>query len=427
MSRSGNYSMLTQVQERLKAEGKDPTNISLLSRETGLSRDTIRKYLAEGVRPHKGKGKRKASKLDAFKGFLKQQFSGNQFNCESLYDRLVERGYDGGITIVREYVRQFRPEPEAASVPARTMRFETDFGKQMQMDWGFVSYRTGTRKQRRKKLACLVVVCGASRKRYVEFFSSSRQECLFIGMIHAFLYFEGIAETMLTDNMKSVVQSRNKLSIVFNAKYEAFMAELGFGTRLCKVRTPQTKGKSERLVDYVKDNFFPGRTFSNLIDLNVQALAWCDRVNDKEHGTTGLVPSEVHEQEKRHLKALPSQDILDRYLWVERKVSFDGMVSYEGCKFGIIHTCNDQYVNVTRIGAGVLIMGSQGELVGDYTITGKQKMYYHPYQWPEQYRRDNGRGKRNYGFAIQDDEFSTFSSSDSSNLADYDHVAGGGF
>lgn len=50
MSRSGNYSMLTQTQQRLKEEGKDPSNISLLSRETGLSRDTVRKYLREGVK-----------------------------------------------------------------------------------------------------------------------------------------------------------------------------------------------------------------------------------------------------------------------------------------------------------------------------------------------------------------------------------------
>ena len=68
MSRSGNYSMLTQTRERLKAEGKNPDNISLLARETKLSRDTIRKYLKEGVPPHKNAGKKKSSKLDPYKG-----------------------------------------------------------------------------------------------------------------------------------------------------------------------------------------------------------------------------------------------------------------------------------------------------------------------------------------------------------------------
>lgn len=70
MSRSSNYVMLTQVQQRLKAEGKDPENISLLSRETKLSRPTVRKYLQEGFSEHKAKGKKKSSLLDPFKEFF---------------------------------------------------------------------------------------------------------------------------------------------------------------------------------------------------------------------------------------------------------------------------------------------------------------------------------------------------------------------
>jgi transposase len=426
MSRSGKYSMLTQVQERLKAEGKDHTNISLLSRETKLSRDTIRKYLNEGVKQHKGKGKKRGSKLDPFKEYLHEQFGYRNFNCEALYDRIKAQGYTGGITIVREYVSQYRPAVQSVSVPERTMRFETEYGEQAQMDWGYAHYFDETTSKMRK-VACLVLVSGASRKRYVEFFSVSRQEQLFIGMIHAFIYFGGLFSTILTDMMKSVFDKKRGKEVVFNSRYERFMAELGFSTRLCKPRTPETKGKSERLVNYVKNNFFPGRSFKNLVDLNVQALKWCEQANSKEHKTTGLIPNIEHRREQTHMKPLPPTEILDQYLWVYRRVSVDGMVSYEGKNYGITHTCHDRQVRVCRIGSEVLIVSDSGEIVGQHEMVGNRRMYFHPQQWPNEYRRDNRRGRKLSGFAVQQAEWDEYWLDEQTNIAAYDDVLTGGF
>ena len=103
MSRRSNYTMLTQVQLRLEAEGKDPNNISLLSRETNLSRPTVRKYLNEGFVEHKNTGKKKGSLLDPFKEFLQEQFTEyRNYNSKALFMRLVEQGYTDNITILRE-------------------------------------------------------------------------------------------------------------------------------------------------------------------------------------------------------------------------------------------------------------------------------------------------------------------------------------
>lgn len=427
MSRSSNYVMLTQVQQRLKAEGKDPENISLLSRETKLSRPTVRKYLQEGFSEHKAKGKKKSSLLDPFKEFLQEQFTeyGN-YNSSALYIRLVELGYKGGITILREYVRQFRPPKKPAIAPERTMRYETKLGEQAQMDWGFVHYRVGKRKTV-KKLACFVMILGASRMRYVEFFTSARQENLFIGMTNAFKYFGGAPQTVLTDNMKSVVQSRNRLQVTFNVKYEFFMAEYGFGTMLCRVRAPETKGKCERLVHYVKNNFFPGRTFVTMADLNYQSLSWCDVVNGIEHGTTGLIPAEVLQEERKYLSALPEARIMDQYLWLRRSVSYDGMVSYEGKKFGITHCCTSRTVKIKREGPTILIADEKGELVGEYTPVPEQKMYYHSQQWPSDYTGARRPFNSNYGIAIQQAEEETLFLAEPTSLNEYDDVLGGKF
>lgn len=138
------------------------------------------------------------------------------------------------------------------------------------MDWGFVNVECidGTVFQ----TACFAIICHHCGQRYIEFFPNAKQENLFIGMIHAFLYM-GIPERVLTDNMKSVVIRRDSDGHpIWQRDYEVFMRTVGFETHLCKPRHPFTKGAVERLVRFVKDNFIAGRTFCNLTDLNEEAL-----------------------------------------------------------------------------------------------------------------------------------------------------------
>lgn len=138
------------------------------------------------------------------------------------------------------------------------------------------------------------MVCHHCGQRYVEFFPNAKQENLFIGMIHAFGYM-GIPKYILTDNMKSVVLHRDfEGHPVWQKDYEAFMKTVGFQTRLCKPRHPFTKGKVERLVRFVKENFLVGRVFWNITDLNRAALDWCNRQNSTYHNATAGVPQEMH-------------------------------------------------------------------------------------------------------------------------------------
>lgn len=95
-------------------------------------------------------------------------------------------------------------------------------------------------------------------------------------MIHAFIYM-GIPKYVLTDNMKSVVIKRDTQGKpIWQKDYEVFMNNLCFETKLCKPRHPFTKGAVERLVRFVKENFLPGRIFTELTDLNYEALSWCN-------------------------------------------------------------------------------------------------------------------------------------------------------
>jgi len=108
-----------------------------IGKELSISKNTARKYIdRQGAPPPKIDH---LSKLNNFKPMLHDLMSQGIFNCVVLLERLKDAGYDGGITILKEYVHPFRP---AKALPA-ARRFETLSGKQAQMDWGICQYTDG--------------------------------------------------------------------------------------------------------------------------------------------------------------------------------------------------------------------------------------------------------------------------------------------
>ena len=112
-------------------------------------------------------------------------------------------------------------------------------------------------------------------------------------IVNALEHFGGVPKTILTDRMKTVIDGSEAGKPVWNRRFEDFARDMGFIPKACRARRPQTKGKVECLIDYVKDNFLPGRQFRDIEDLNRQALEWCRHVDSKVHGTTGQVPLEA--------------------------------------------------------------------------------------------------------------------------------------
>ena len=118
------------------------------------------------------------------------------------------------------------------------------------------------------------------------------------------------------------------------------MKALGFETKLCKPRHPFTKaftkGKVERLVRFVKENFLAGRVFYHVTDFNWQALEWCNRQNGIYHQPVDCMPQQLHATTcTQQLRALPEAEPAKLYLCPERRISFDGFVNYEGRRFGV--------------------------------------------------------------------------------------------
>ena len=114
-------------------------------------------------------------------------------------------------------------------------------------------------------------------------------------------------------------------------QFEDFAGFYGFKPILCRPYRGQTKGKVERTVGYVRDNFMVGVKYDSLDDLNGQALAWCNKVNGKVHGTTGEIPFE--RMKKEGLNPLKREYIIDKINL--RRVQKDCLISYSGNQYSV--------------------------------------------------------------------------------------------
>ena len=153
--------------------------------------------------------------------------------------------------------------------------------------------------------------------------------------MNAFNYFGGFTDTILYDNMKQVVLERkiNASESTFNMKFMDFADYYGIVVRLCYPYRPQTKGKIENTIKYLRYNFFNGRTFSTLNDINSQCMEWLNKVNSQVHGTTHEIPVERLPKEKlNQLSAvLPYMERREE----ARKVSRECYVSYKGNRYSV--------------------------------------------------------------------------------------------
>ncbi len=339
--------IITQAINEIKLElgekfNPDKINLAELERRTGLSRAKLRRLKENGFvdMPH-GRTGLKADKtvLTGFTGVIDALLAKGITNSSVCFERLKDAGYKGGLTTVKTYIHDHKDLVPAkrqivSSQGNRGRRYQTDPGESYQMDWGFVTVDTGNGAT--YKVACFAMICHCCGKRYIEFFPNARQENLFIGMLHAFLYM-GIPQYVLTDNMKSVTIGRDSEGHpIWQKDYELFMGNIGFETKLCKPRHPFTKGAVERLIRFVKDNFLPGRIFHELTDLNYEAIAWCEQQNRAYHKAVDCIPNDKHKALcTQHTCKLEDTIELAYYLCPERRISFDGFVNYEGRRFGV--------------------------------------------------------------------------------------------
>jgi len=264
-----------------------------------IDRKTVRKFLNDPD-PKRSPIKR-ASKLDPFKAQIDKFLAIDPMaSATVILQRITSRGYDGGITILKDYLRTLRGNFKKKEP---FIRFESLPGEQCQMDWGhFGSIAYG---DTNRKLYCLAIIECYSRLLYLEFTHSQRQETLHRGMLNAFRFFKGTTKQLVTDNMLTAVTERVGSLIRFNEAFLDFLRPFAIVPRACNPQSPHEKGKVEKgAIHYIRHNFWPLRSFTDLRDLQSQADHWRDTVaNVRTHGTTGQRP--IDRFQPQALRPLP--------------------------------------------------------------------------------------------------------------------------
>jgi transposase len=286
-------------------------SIRAIAREMGLSRNTVRRYLAGKQAGSYGPRKPRPSKLTAHVPYILARVESAKparLTAVALLRELQERGYRGEVSLLQKYLRQIRGPSE----PEPLVRFETAPGEQLQFDWAI--FRRG-----RKPLVAFVATLGYSRAGFLRFADNARIETLVGDLLGALEYFGGVPREVLCDNAKTVVLKRHAYGRDlhrFHPKLWDMAHSYGFRLRLCRPYRAKTKGKVERFIRYVRDSFYvplASRLSMHGVELDaitaqIEAGRWLREVaNVRVHGTTGQRPVDLWPEDRAALRPWPGR------------------------------------------------------------------------------------------------------------------------
>jgi len=277
----------------------DGLKYSQIADELGLDCRTVAKWASEERYLPRRSAKR-ASKLDPFKNEIVRMLERHPYTARQIFQRVQERGFEGGITILTDYVRKIRP-------PKVTPYLKLVFapGECAQVDWGtYGNVRVGSTSRR---LSFFIMVLCHSRMMYVEFTVSQTMEHFLGCHQNAFHFFGSVPQKIMVDNLKSAVLKRTiGKDPVFNPRYMDFANHYGFKIVPCNVGKGNEKGIVENAVGYVKKNLLNGLTITDFKIMKPLVQHWLDKVaNVRKHGETGKRPVDMFTEEKPSLQSLP--------------------------------------------------------------------------------------------------------------------------
>jgi transposase len=235
-----------------------------IAADLGVGRSRIRRVLAQHQQTRDGslpandlprpRCKRK-SQLDDYRGAMRELLARYpHITGVRMHEELRARGFEGSYSLVRDGLREIRPQPTRPLVE----RFETAPGRQAQMD--YAQYDLDLTYEGRRRVYLFSYVLAWSRRQYLCFTENQNFATTVQHHVRAFEYLGGVAATCLYDNMRVVVSRYEDEQPVYNTRFLAFATHYGYRPVACRPRRPQTKGKVERPFHYVETNLLNART-----------------------------------------------------------------------------------------------------------------------------------------------------------------------
>jgi transposase len=368
-------------------------SITAIARRTGRDPKTVRKYIARGVEaPAYGpRAVGRPNKLASFLDFLRERVTAfPDLSAVRLTREIRELGYCGAYTAVKRYLAAIRPEngPKPYEV-----RFETPAGVQAQVDFArfVVDFADDPGTSRIVWLFSLVL--GHSRFIFARYVLHQDLQTLLRCHMQAFDALGGTPIEILYDRMKTAVTGEDDAGhMIYNRSLLALARHYHFQPRACRPYRAKTKGKVERPFSYIRQDFFLGRAFRNLDDLNTQLIGWLDTVaNARVHGTTQRVVAEAFAAEQPELQTLPDHRF-DAVLKLERRVSHDGFVAVGGNSYSVPDRTR-RLVEVQQLPDLVRIL-DLGAVVAEHPVLEGRRQYR-----IDRSHRTGGAGGRRTGIA----------------------------
>ena len=242
--------------------------IGTISRQLGRHHDTIERVLAEsGLEVHKQSTRTRL--VDPYISFLKETLQKYpKLRASRLWAMTKARGYTGSKSGFRAIVKRLRPRPAAEAFVRRTVLP----GQEAQVDWAH--FGTVTIGRATRTLWAFVMVMSYSRVRFVRFSVRAAMPSFLAGHVEALRFFGAVPRVVLYDNLKSAVIEREGDAIRYHPTLLALSAHYRFEPRACAPYRPNEKGRVERAIRDVRENFFAARAFRSLAELNAEARAW---------------------------------------------------------------------------------------------------------------------------------------------------------
>lgn len=350
--------------EILRLHHAEKWRVGTIAAQLGLHHTTVQRVLAQSGLSPKSVAPRPAL-VDPYMDFIREVLAKYpRLAASRVYQMVRERGYTGAPDHFRRVVARMRPRPAAEAY----LRLSTLPGEQAQVDWAHFGKIQIGRAQR--TLWAFVMVLSWSRAIFLRFYMSAAMPSFLRGHVDAFRTFAGVPRVLLYDNLKSAVLERAGQAIVFHPTLLELSAHYRYEPRPVAVARGNEKGRVERAIRYVRDNFFAARSWSSIDDLNEQADAWTHgpalerKWRDDSRRTVGHVFAE----EQSRLLPLPAAE----YPCEERTVVHVGKTPY------IRFDLNDYSVPHDRTRRTLVVIASLDSV---RVLDGTAVIAAHPRSW----------------------------------------------
>lgn len=330
-------------------------SIKEIARRMGRDRNTVRRAL-RSTAPPKYSRPSAPSKLDPFKDEIHRQLKEDpKLTAQRIRELITPLGFEGGKTIVDEYVREVRPLFDPPRTYQRTIyrpgeicQFDL-WQPKLEVPVGHGQTRPGW----------VVVAClGFSRAGAGALIFSKEIPDLLFGIKRCLLSLGGLPQTLVWDRQSGLHAGGRRPTEAFGA----FCGQLKVGWHFCERGDPQAKGCVERLQDFMERSFAPGRRFANELDFQVQLDAWFgERANRRMHETVRARPSDRLAEELEVMAPLPATAPDTDRRWVTR-VPPDPYLRFD---------TNDYSLDPALVGRRVEIRASQREVLAVALDTGE--------------------------------------------------------